>query len=143
MSENKVKKTGNSVSPVQNAEFVKAMKEAKNVDTADLRELTGAAFIDFDKLREKHKTNQFHFAFVGFTPYQDKKTGEEKEVVKLITEEGDEVLNSDAVMLSSMRKWQDKNPGAETVIIRVTYNGETKTTADGKGSYRLLQIHSF
>lgn len=131
------------ITPIENAEEIALLARVKENPTSDMKELTGSVFLNFDEYREKKKANEFNFVFKGFGTFEDKQTGEVRETVRLIDEDGANFENSDAVMLSTMRKWKAANPDAEAVVIRVGYKGEKVKTQDGAGSYRKLTIHSY
>lgn len=117
---------------VSNAELLRNLEAAEKVEKIDMESLNSG-------MLELKEGDIINCAFVGFEKMVDKE-GEEYTACKLLFKDGSTKINADKVLVSSMERWQAKNPDAEAVVIRIICKGIKK---GDKGNYKELEIYSF
>lgn len=114
----------------------KFLQTFENVDESELETISS----DYQSLENGKK---YGFMFYGLgkwnTPEKPNRPSVEKDCVQLVNTEGRRVINSDAVMVSTMRRYVDQ--GAKLPFpIQVKVVGEEE---GNNGKYKLLEISVF
>lgn len=139
------KKNPNKAAATENAAAYNTAKGPISQDTLftaieNAESLENVDFIPLNSnMLELKEGDVINCAFTGFETLHDKE-GNPYTAARLLFKDGSAKTNADKVLISTMEKWQAKNPGSDTCIIRIVCRGTRK---GDRGAYKDLEIFSF